>query len=163
MVFEFSRPVVPVGRMERRADEIPITITPPLACEWRWLNTTVLVCQLREQNALAPATHYTVTVRPGITAQDGATLTQEVVHTFITQRPKVAHAKFHTWTAPGLPEVLVLFDQPVTDKTVAQHLYMQTERGTRVALQSTQDERYDGRGWLVRPGVELPLDTHITL
>src|SRR5919109_3912533 len=66
IVFEFSRPVVPVGRMERRADEIPITITPPLACEWRWLNTTVLACQLREQSAMAPATRYTVTVRPGL-------------------------------------------------------------------------------------------------
>ena len=35
VVLEFNRAVVPVGRMERRPEEIPITITPPLACAWR--------------------------------------------------------------------------------------------------------------------------------
>jgi hypothetical protein len=163
IVFEFSRPVVPVGRMERRAEEIPITITPALACGWRWLNTTALACQLREQDAMAPATRYTVTVRPGITTQDGATLAAEVHHTFITQRPRVVATRFHTWTAPGTPEMVVVFDQPVTGATVAQHLYVQTEHGQRLALSAAQEPQYNGRGWKVRPGVELPLDTQIEL
>ena len=40
VVFQFDRPVVPIGRMERDARDIPIAITPALACEWRWLNTS---------------------------------------------------------------------------------------------------------------------------
>ena len=42
IVFQFDRPVVPLGRMERDPSEIPITITPPLECQWRWLNTVCL-------------------------------------------------------------------------------------------------------------------------
>ncbi|HLE69156.1 MAG TPA: hypothetical protein VJH87_05715, partial [Vicinamibacteria bacterium] len=66
IVIQFDRKVVPVGRMERRADEIPITIEPPLACEWRWLDTSSLACQLQEDDACRPATRYRLTVRPGI-------------------------------------------------------------------------------------------------
>ncbi len=46
MVIQFSRAVVPLGRMERRADELPITVTPSLNCQWRWINTSALACQL---------------------------------------------------------------------------------------------------------------------
>ena len=46
IVLQFDRPVVPVGRMERDADELPITIDPPLECEWRWLNTSALACRI---------------------------------------------------------------------------------------------------------------------
>ena len=67
LVLRFNRPVVPVGRMERDAAEIPVTIEPPLACEWRWLDTSSLACQLGEKESMRPATRYTVTVEPGIT------------------------------------------------------------------------------------------------
>lgn len=42
IVFEFNRPVVPPGRMERQPEEIPIAIMPRLPCVWRWLNATTL-------------------------------------------------------------------------------------------------------------------------
>jgi hypothetical protein len=45
IVFEFNRPVVPLGRIERQAEEIPITIAPPLPRAWRWLNTATLACE----------------------------------------------------------------------------------------------------------------------
>ena len=50
IVFEFNRPVVPLGRMERNSSEIPITIEPALSCQWRWLNASNLACQLDEKN-----------------------------------------------------------------------------------------------------------------
>ena len=56
LVLQFDRPVVPLGRMERRSDEIPISIEPALACAWHWLNPTTLACQLDEQTAMSPAT-----------------------------------------------------------------------------------------------------------
>ena len=58
IVFQFNRPVVPVGRMERDPAEIPIAIAPELKCQWRWLNTSALACQLDEKAALSPATRY---------------------------------------------------------------------------------------------------------
>jgi hypothetical protein len=49
IVFQFSRPVVPVGRMDRDASKITITIAPELECQWRWLNTSALARQLDEK------------------------------------------------------------------------------------------------------------------
>ena len=69
IVLRFNRPVVPVGRMERDASEIPVTVDPPLACEWRWLDTSNLACQLGNKEGMHPATPYTVTVAPGITTE----------------------------------------------------------------------------------------------
>ena len=46
ITLSFDRDVVPLGRMERTADEIPVTITPAVPCEWRWLDPKVLACQL---------------------------------------------------------------------------------------------------------------------
>ena len=40
IVFEFNRPVVALGEMERDADQVPIEIKPRLNCRWRWLNQT---------------------------------------------------------------------------------------------------------------------------
>lgn len=163
IVVTFNRPVVPVGRMERRAEEIPISITPPVACAWRWLNTTALACLLNEQDALALATEYTVTIRPGITAQDGATLAAEVTQKFLTQRPRVVAARFTTWDAPGIPMITATFNQPVTRASVAQHLFMELESEKRVALKVDAVPETQGRGWLVRPILGLPLDTQVTL
>ena len=67
IVFEFDRPVVPLGRMERSDSEIPVSIEPALSCQWRWLNSSNLACQLDEQHAMAPSTRYNITVRPEIT------------------------------------------------------------------------------------------------
>src|SRR5687767_8929195 len=62
LVLQFNRPVVPIGRMDRTAGEIPIETTPPLACQWRWLDTSALACQLADGDELTLATRYTVVV-----------------------------------------------------------------------------------------------------
>ena len=81
LVFQFDRAVVPLGRMERKASEIPVVISPALNCQWRWLNTSALACQLDEKSSLSPATRYRVTLNPGIKSQDGAGLAGPVRHT----------------------------------------------------------------------------------
>ena len=72
IVIQFNRPVVPIGRMERNPDEIPIEITPQLNCQWRWLNTSALSCNLDEQSIMSKATRYVIKIEPGITADDGS-------------------------------------------------------------------------------------------
>ena len=163
IVLQFDRPVVPVGRMERTPDEIPITIEPALQCAWRWLTTTTLACQLTADTSMAPATRYTMTIRPGITTQDGTTLGQSLTHTFITKRPKISNTWFRTWKAPGMPHIQVIFDQPVTQSSVMQHLHMQTEDGARVALRAEPAKHYGARGWVVHPVEELPEDMSVAL
>ena len=53
IVIQFNRAVVPIGRMDRTAAEIPVEITPALACQWRWLDTSALACQLGDGDELS--------------------------------------------------------------------------------------------------------------
>lgn len=140
VVFQFDRPVVPVGRMERNPDEIPISIEPELNCEWRWINTSALACQLKEADALEPATRYHVLVEPGLKSDDGAAMKAPVEHSFMTQRPKVSHAWFQQWLAPGWPKIQVTFDQPVSRSSVEKHLAFELARTAhRVPLTAQPD------------------------
>lgn len=134
IVFQFDRNVVPVGRMDRDSRDIPIDITPSLNCEWRWLNTSALACQLKQQDQLKLATRYQITVRPGIKTESGQQLATAVQHQFITQRPKVTYTRFINWLAPGKPLLQVTFDQPVTKTSVQQSLLMKTDYSADAAL-----------------------------
>jgi hypothetical protein len=163
IVFQFDRPVVPIGRMERTADEIPIEITPDPDCEWRWLNTSALACQLGEQNALVLSTRYELQINPGITAEDGGTLAAPRLHTFVTQRPKVTSKWFVTWTSPGTPHVRVTFDQFVTEASAARHLHFKLANGTKVPVTPTREEGWLDSNLLVAPATELPLDEQVAL
>jgi hypothetical protein len=154
--------------MERRADEIPITIEPPLACEWRWLDTNSLACQLGESDAFRPATQYRLTVRPGIRTESGATLAQPFEHEFETERPKVTNTNFEKWLGPGTPQLTVTFNQRVPLGGVMGRLVFQTDSGARfplIVLPADPQVPEPERHWRVRPGRELPLDikAHLTV
>ena len=171
IVFQFNQPVVPLGKMERDSAEIPILITPMLNCEWRWLNTSALACELTDANKLQEATHYLVTVHPGIKTEAGQTLARPVTHEFITKRPAVTYASFELWRAPGVPEVRVSFNQDVTRQSVEKHLFMEKSNRGRVGLQvATTEELKPGqaepttaRRWKITPLTPLPLNTSIKL
>jgi len=139
IVFQFDRPVVPLGKMARDPSEIPISITPAVNCQWRWLNTSALACQLGERDALAPSTRYEVEVRPGITAEDGAALAETERHGFITERPRVAHAWFRTWQAPGTPVIRITFNQPVTRESVTTKVFFRLPGPKRLGLTAAPD------------------------
>lgn len=66
IVLEFNRPVVPVGDMARTAEEVGISIEPKVDCQWRWLNTTSLSCNLAEKESLKHATAYKLRIEPVI-------------------------------------------------------------------------------------------------
>jgi uncharacterized protein YfaS (alpha-2-macroglobulin family) len=162
IVFQFDRAVVPVGRMERDADEIPIEISPDPGCEWRWLDTASLACQLGEDNALLPSTRYRVVIRPGITTEDGATLAEPVEHEFVTQRPRVANAWFRTWKSPGTPELFVVFNQEIVPESAEGHLRFRAENGDILAAKLA-DAEAGATAWLVTPAKELPHDALVSL
>ena len=141
IVFQFDRAVVTVGRMERSASEIPIEISPELACRWRWLNISALACQLDKKSALRLATRYEILVNPGIQSEDGATLAKPLKHEFITERPRVRHARFKTWQAPGMPLIRMTFNQSVSRQSVSAHVFMliDDQSGQRIDLKVEPD------------------------
>jgi len=178
IVFQFDRDVVPLGRMHRIASELPITIEPDPGCQWRWIDRTALACRLPEDRALLPATRYSITVRPGITTTDGATLAGEVHHTFVTERPGVENVWPKTWTSPGTPVLYVVFKQEVEEGSIARHLEFRPTGGPPIPsdVRRPEPEAPDGPGdefeqpieprptlWLVRPARELPGDTAVAL
>lgn len=176
IVVEFDRPVVPLGRMERTPEELPISVTPEVKCQWRWLNPSALACQLGDEARLAPATTYRLTVAPGIRTQEGQTLAAPVHHSFTTIRPAVENAWFQTWRSPGTPVMLVTFNQPVARGTVAQHLYLQQVKGERRRFGLKVEPHPDDQEapipmgadqarnrWQVSPVQELPPATAVGL
>lgn len=162
IVFTFSRPVVPIGRMERSESEIPISIEPHLNCEWRWLNTTSLACQLREGDRMAPSTRYKVTVHPGIATVDGFSLEHEAVHSFTTQRPRIVTHSIKSWKSAETPVIEVWFDQQVSRRSVTEHLYYATSTGERKPITVEESVKYQNT-WLISPKEELPLDEKVEL
>jgi alpha-2-macroglobulin len=163
IVFEFNSPVVPLGRMERNASEIPISIEPALSCQWRWLNSSNLACQLDEQHAMAPSTRYSITVRPEIKSEEGAVLAEPVTHSFITQRPKASFAVFDRWLSPVKPQIRVRFEQVVRQDSIEAHAFFRDEAGLRVVAKVLEDSRYNryekpGLNWLLTPLGDLPAD-----
>jgi uncharacterized protein YfaS (alpha-2-macroglobulin family) len=189
IVFQFDRAVVPIGRMDRKREEIPIAVSPQPGCEWRWLNTSALACQLGAANGLALATRYSVTVSPGFEAADGARLESTVTHTFTTARPQATYTRFVNWLSPGTPLIRVTFNQAVTRASVERALAFTTNAGS-VALVAYPDDvlrraprwAYAAhpppaeepafaadadpaprRAWVVEPVRELPLDATVAL
>lgn len=174
IVIQFNHEVVPIGRMERSREEIPISLSPQLDCQWRWLDRSSLACQLGDKEAMRPATRYSVTVWPGIKDQNNITLSQPFVHQFITERPRVSYVRFKTWRAPGHPVIVASFNQPVDKESLRQHLYFQLPDNQRIAVQvepdpnNIGDSQYEAdakarRVWLLQPVTELPLDSSIKL
>src|SRR5690606_2757293 len=114
---------------------------PALDCQWRWLDPSALACELGADDALQPATEYTLTVQPGIRALDGAVMDAALRHVFTTERPRVAFAGFATWRSPGTPVIRAVFTQPVSESSVREHLFVTAagQGGGRIALDVAAD------------------------
>lgn len=189
IVFQFDRAVVPIGRMERASESIPVTIKPALQCAWRWLNTSALACQLDAVDQMTNATRYEVVMNPGIVTQTGVGIDQATRFSFTTLRPAVTYARFINWLSPGTPLLQVTFNQAVKQSSVEQALSF-VVGGTKVPIVAFPDDRprrapywsmaadpsakVDDRHvagtsddarrvWVVEPRSELALDAHISL
>jgi alpha-2-macroglobulin len=184
IVITFDRAVVPVGAMSVATAPV---ITPAVNCQWHWLDPRSLACELNEKQALAAATQYTVTVKAGIRAQDGADLKRPYQWVFTTERPAVKEYSFRTWRSPGTPMVRVVFNQPVTQESVQSALHFADQSAVIASPDPYLSEvfyslplpgepgalffpggtpRYKSaarRVWQVEPTQELPLDTTVRL
>lgn len=189
IVFQFNRPVVPLGKMDRNENEIPITISPKPACEWRWLDRSALACRLNDKTKLKPATRYRILVSNTIKTEDGTALSQPVQHSFITERPKVSYSTFKEWKAPAMPYIRLSFNHPVHKSSVEKSIFFESQKqrfnpiveAPQVAqknksqdydeendyLESTQPEikplQDFSRIWIVHPEKMLPENADVTL
>ncbi|TDJ03975.1 MAG: large extracellular alpha-helical protein, partial [Deltaproteobacteria bacterium] len=162
IVLQFNRAVVPIGRMDRKSEEIPIQITPEVKCQWRWLNTTALACQLDDKNTLSKATKYKLIISPGIKAEDDVTIGGVHRHEFITERPMVRYPRVHNWKSPGIPIVRITFNQSVSISSVKKHLFFESgndkqKKRFEISAEKDPNDRELPRYFLV-PGESYVLD-----
>ena len=143
ILIEFNRAVVPLGCMERRAEELPIRIEPQVNCHWRWISTQALACNLDQKDYLKPAHEYVVIVAPGIQAIDGATTSETLVRKRETERPDVYRAWIEGWEHPGVPVFRVRFNQPVTRESVAASLYFRSYSLADPVAVTAEPDPYD--------------------
>ncbi|MBF0101866.1 MAG: large extracellular alpha-helical protein [Desulfobacterales bacterium] len=181
IVIQFNQPVVPLGRMQRSSEEIPISITPELKCDWMWLSPDSLACNLGNDSALKPATKYHMEIRPEIKTQTGEQLKIPYAHEFITERPAVSYTYFNTWQSPVMPILQVVFNLVVKKESVLNHLYFSSLSNpakhypiTIVKEESlpnnevqppseTQQPDDQKRIWYISPAETLPLNTTMCL
>lgn len=156
IVIQFNRPVVLIGSMERASKDIPVTIEPSLECQWRWLNTSALACNLDEKNELKAATRYKLVIKPGIKAEDGETIKTAFNHQFTTERPDIRYAWFNKWLSPGTPVIRVTFNQSVTKKSVESSLFIEGATDGQYTLEVEPDP-YDREppSYLPIPGTKM--------
>ena len=164
IVFQFDRAVVPVGRMDRKQEEIPVSVSPALNCEWRWLNTSALACQLAQADKMKLATTYKVIVQSVIATEAGEALAGSFHHKFTTMRPQVTYTRFRNWFTPSTPLIQVTFNQPVTQLSVENSLMFFTGRESTagIALQAFPDHHARNLFWLARADESTP-DAQATL
>lgn len=167
IVFTFNRAVVPLGKMTRGKDEVPISITPELNCGWIWISPSSLACNLNDTDKLKLATKYSIKIETGIVAEDGAELEPQQ-HTFSTQRPDVSSVRFSGWTTPGTPTLRVHFNQPVEQESARSSLVFKLASGEVVPAniasgeEPPSKEQYQ-RVWAATPERELPHGVGVSL
>ena len=171
IVIEFNQAVVPLGEMKRSADELPITIEPALKCQWRWMDTRTLVCQLDAEDRLSQATDYSITIAPGIETESGIGMRETYKKAFTTVRPDIRSTSFQNWLTPGTPVLLADFNMPVTRGSVADHMFFDVD-GERQEIKAELPPNWKDtentdpeiqQRWILSPRQELPLDRSVKL
>ncbi|MFH0926761.1 MAG: alpha-2-macroglobulin family protein [bacterium] len=164
VVLKFNMPVVPVGRMERTPDEIPITISPPLNGQWRWLNTSSLALQLGDKEQMKKSTKYSIEIKPEFVTDQGNQMKDGLSHTFITERVKVTYHHFSNWKGPGHPVISLTFNQKVNIKSALEHLSFQTNNNEIIAVIQGEGLKNEYSASInIEPSKELEVDTEYLL
>ncbi|MFK8068842.1 MAG: alpha-2-macroglobulin [Gammaproteobacteria bacterium] len=171
IVIEFDQAVVHLGNMQRDSEQLPISISPQLNCQWRWMDTRSLVCQLDAEEKLSLATKYAIKIETGITTENGVGMDSSYDHTFRTELPDIRSTWFRTWATPGTPVIHTEFNMPVTKASVEKHLFLETG-DQRFSIKAEIDPNLETEKnsdpdlqqvWLISPEEELPLDSSIKL
>ena len=134
IVLKFNREVVPLGKMERDSKDIPIKIKPEVSCQWRWIDTSTLGCQLTEEGKLLKSTSYEVTIDKSFKAADGVTLGKSTTHKFNTSNIKYSYSYFREWSSPGKPNITLNFSQPVSRDALLKNAHFVDSNGKKTAV-----------------------------
>ena len=171
IVFKFNQPMIPATARQHEKQQaqqrLPIEITPPVRCRWRWLERSTLACQLGANDALRPATTYQIKIGKALKAASGRNLSREVLHSFTTATPSVTKTHFVHWRSPGTPVIRIQFNMPVFKPSVASNLYLLAGKHQRYRIKVTHENKRAkslyALSWLIEPIKPLPQGTQVSL
>ena len=182
ILINFNKPVVPLGDSRRSAEQVPVRITPKLNCQWQWISTKQLACQLNREDQLKLSTKYKIVVGTKALNESGDALTKPYQHVIQTRRPYVSYTNFAEIEQRGFPVFYVYFDQEVSKRSVARLIKFEYELNgktkqirarvlTRLPSQKNNKSHYPSikgdakfnRQWLVQPARALPKASKIRL
>jgi hypothetical protein len=156
----FNRPVVPlVSNEDRDTLPDPLAFEPVVEGEGEWLNTSIYV--FRPEPALSGGINYTVTVNEGLTAVDGAVLSDSFSWSFTTVEPAIVETSpLALATGVLLDEpVQVRFNQPMDQASIESSFYLRPEGQESGSVEGTLEWNEDGTSFTFTPAENLLLDT----
>ena len=124
ITIEFTQVMVDMSPSVYADKVVPIEVDPALDCDWIWIESNVLRCDLQEDEDLFDATMFTVTVRSEITSLLGHELEEEYLHTFETALPNIRNTNLISWISPTRPIIDVSFDQEVKLQSVQDRIHL---------------------------------------
>jgi hypothetical protein len=155
----FNRPIVPLTLLEER-DTLPspITISPSVAGQGEWLNTSIYVFKPDEN--LQAAAYYTVTVESGLSSVDGAILPDDYVFNFYTQLPSIVEFSptENQYNVSLDTSLQVRFNQVMKQTVVEKYFFLQTFESTE-SVSGSFEWADDGMGFRFTPDEKLQLAT----
>jgi hypothetical protein len=127
----FSEPMVPLTRLEQTLEKgIPLTMTPEVEGQWRWLDTQSLVFE-PTGDALPMATDYTVTLEEGFTSAAGVPMATTARWQFATAPLAVTDFYPGENAVTGEQPVLVLiFNQAIDKNQLLEHVSLKDKQHT---------------------------------
>jgi uncharacterized protein YfaS (alpha-2-macroglobulin family) len=166
----FNQPMVPLGAMERDADQVPMQISPPMKGQYRWLNVYTLAFE--PETPLEGSSKGEVVIPAGTKAMSGATLKQEYRAAYAL--PMIfAESTRPRENSGGLelkPNIRVRFNQPVDVGHLSTLTYFITEKGQKIPAEAEEDKdvnkyRHAGGKFTcsIKPVRDLPPDTGFDL
>ena len=177
----FDRPMVALAQLQggKGAElnaNIPVELSPSVSGQWRWLGSSTLTFEAEE--ALDPATVYTVAVPAGIMTPSGDATDKDYTWTFSTERPRVLGSMPEQGTSQAnllgpKQEIELVFNQEMSLDALAKGLTVRPMSGDAAPLQKpafgtrpekgTDKEVQDKRVILVKPSAEWPRGEQIEL
>ncbi|MBN2675656.1 MAG: hypothetical protein JXR30_00190 [Alphaproteobacteria bacterium] len=155
---KFNTSVVKLG--EKVPENIAVKVTPSIKCDWQWMDTSTLTCNLKEKDALKLATHYDVDVSKELfKILENISLNKSYHFEFETKRPQVGYSYPGKWLSPTRPEIHVRFSQDVDERSIHESLFFKAI-GEEIKVDFEKEAE---NSWLVRPTKDLPKNMSVML
>lgn len=155
----FDRPVIPLlTSADMDLLPSPLTIEPSIAGEGEWINTSMYM--FYPEADLMGGTTYTVTINAGLSAPDGAILTEPYTWSFATSPPEIISIDPSPGTGDLIldPEIQVRFSQAMDHASVEEAFFVRLDTLAQTAdVTGTFEWSNDDQGFMFTPDTQLQI------